>query len=54
MQKMPRIDITREQKSQRVNVSFSTNSVNSIAQIVRDPERAATAASGRINENALK
>ena len=54
MKKMPSMDMTNEPKSHSVNVSFNTNSVNKIAQIVRDPDRAATAASGRMREKALK
>lgn len=53
MKKMPRMDKIKDPKSQSVNVSFSTNSVNKIAHIVREPERAATAASGRMREKAL-
>ena len=54
MKNIPRIDKINEAMSHIVKFSFKISKVNKIAQIVRDPDLAATAASGKINENALK
>ena len=54
MKNIPRIDKINEAKSHIVKFSFKISKVNRIAQMVRDPDLAATAASGKINENALK
>ena len=54
MKNIPRIDKINEAKSHIVKFSFKISKVNRIAQMVRDPDLAATAASGNINEKALK
>ena len=54
MKNIPRIDKINDAKSHIVKFSFKISKVNKIAQIVLDPDLAATAASGKINENALK
>ena len=54
MKNIPRIDKINDAKSHIVKFSFKISKVNRIAQMVRDPDLAATAASGKINENALK
>ena len=53
IKKIPRIDKINDAKSHIVKFSFRISKVKSIAQIVLDPDLAATAASGKINENAL-
>ena len=53
MKNIPRIDKINEAKSHIVKFSFKISKVNRIAQMVRDPDLAATAASGKISENAL-
>ena len=53
MKNIPRIDKINEAKSHIVKFSFKISKVNKIAQIVLDPDLAATAASGRISEKAL-
>ena len=53
MKNIPRIDQINDAKSHIVKFSFKISKVNKIAQIVLDPDLAATAASGNINENAL-
>ena len=53
MKNIPRIDKINEAKSHIVKFSFKISKVNKIAQIVLDPDLAATAASGKISENAL-
>ena len=54
MKNIPRIDKINDAKSHIVKFSFKISKVKRIAQIVLDPDLAATAASGKINENALK
>ena len=54
MKNIPRIDKINEAKSHIVKFSFKISKVKRIAQIVRDPDLAATAASGSISEKALK
>ena len=54
MKNIPRIDKISDAKSHIVKFSFKISKVKRIAQIVLDPDLAATAASGKINENALK
>ena len=53
IKKIPRIDKINDAKSHIVKFSFKISKVKRIAQIVLDPDLAATAASGKINENAL-
>ena len=53
MKNIPRMDKINDAKSHIVKFSLRISKVNKIAQIVRDPDLAATAASGNINENAL-
>ena len=54
MKNIPRIDKINDAKSHIVKFSFKISKVNKIAQIVLDPDLAATAASGSIREKALK
>ena len=54
MKNIPRIDKINDAKSHIVKFSFKISKVKRIAQIVLDPDLAATAASGKISENALK
>ena len=54
MKNIPRIDKINDAKSHIVKFSFRISKVNRMAQMVLDPDLAATAASGKINENALK
>ena len=53
MKNIPRIDKINDAKSHIVKFSFKISKVKRIAQMVLDPDLAATAASGNINENAL-
>ena len=53
MKNIPRIDKINDAKSHIVKFSFKISKVNKMAQMVLDPDLAATAASGNINENAL-
>ena len=53
MKNIPRIDKIKDAKSHIVKFSFKMSKVKRIAQMVLDPDLAATAASGNINENAL-
>ena len=53
MKNIPRIDKIRDAKSHIVKFSFKISKVKRIAQMVLDPDLAATAASGNISEKAL-
>ena len=53
MKNIPRIDKINDAKSHIVKFSFKISKVKRIAQIVLDPDLAATAASGSISEKAL-
>ena len=53
MKNIPRMDKINEAKSHIVKFSFKISKVKRIAQIVLDPDLAATAASGNISEKAL-
>ena len=53
IKEIPKIDNISDAKSHIVKFSLSISIVNRIAQIVLDPDRAATAASGSIKEKAL-
>ena len=53
MKNIPRIDKIKDAKSHIVKFSFKISRVKRMAQMVLDPDLAATAASGSISENAL-